>query len=93
MTCYTRIVLSLMGELVAALRANDPDAFKRWLLGGEQDLVEQVVEELLLVWLDPFLAVEEQDRLVGWHLGGELQATRKMIKRIKLHWHLKIELR
>ena len=25
----THIVLSLMGELVAALRANDPDTFKR----------------------------------------------------------------
>ena len=29
-----------MGELVAALRANDPDAFKCWLSGGVQDLGE-----------------------------------------------------
>ena len=65
----TRIALFLMGELVAALRANDPDLFKRWLLGGVQDLGEPVVEELLLDWLDPFLTVEEQDRLLGWHLG------------------------
>ena len=36
----THIVLSLMGELVAALRANDPDAFKCWLSGGVQDLGE-----------------------------------------------------
>ena len=34
----TRIALFLMVELVAALRANDPDLFKRWLLGGVQDL-------------------------------------------------------
>ena len=54
-----------MGELVAALRANDPDLFKRWLSGGVQDLGEPVVEELLLDWLDPFLTVEEQDRLLG----------------------------
>ena len=31
MTRDTRIALFLMGELVAALRANDPDLFKRWL--------------------------------------------------------------
>ena len=44
----TRIALFLMGELVAALRANDPDAFQCWLSGGVQDLGEPVVEELLL---------------------------------------------
>ena len=46
----TRIALFLMGELVAALRANDPDLFKRLLSGGVQDLGEPVVEELLLDW-------------------------------------------
>ena len=30
----TRIALFLMGELIAALRANDPDAFRQWLSGG-----------------------------------------------------------
>ena len=66
----TRIALFLMGGgLVAALRANAPDHFKCWLSGGVQDLGEPVVEELLLDWLDPFLTVEEQDRLTGWHLG------------------------
>ena len=52
MTRDTRIALFLMGELVAALRANDSDLFKRWLSGGIQDLGEPVVEELLLDWLD-----------------------------------------
>ena len=53
---------------MAALRANDPDAFKRWLSGGVQDLGEPVVVQLLLDWLDPFLTVEDKDRLLGWHL-------------------------
>ena len=61
----TRIVLFQMGELVAALRANDPDACKCWLFGGVQDLGEQVVEALLLDWLDPFLIIQEQDRLLA----------------------------
>ncbi len=68
MTRDTRIALFLMGELVSALRANDPYAFKCWLSGGVQDLGEPVVVELLLDWLDPFLIVEEQDRLLAWHL-------------------------
>ena len=72
MTHDTRIALFLMRELVAALRANDPDLFKRWLSGGVQDLGEPAVTELLLDWLDPFLTVEEQDRLTGWHLGVSL---------------------
>ena len=61
-----------MGELVAALRANDPDLFKRWLYGGIEDLGEPAVTELLLDWLDPFLTVEEKDRLTAWHLGVSL---------------------
>ena len=69
----TRIALFLLRELVSALRANDPDLFKRWLSGGVQDLGEPAVTELLLDWLDPFLTEEEQDRLLGWHLGASLE--------------------
>ena len=72
MTRDTRIALFLLGELVAALRAKDPDLFKRWLSGGIQDLGEPAVTELLLDWIDPFLTAEEQDRLTGWHLGVSL---------------------
>ena len=61
-----------MAELFSALQANDPDTFKRWLYGGIQDLGEAAVTELLLDWIDPFLTVEEQDRLLGWHLGVSL---------------------
>ncbi len=53
-------------------RANESDLFKRWLSVGVQDLGEPVVVELLLDWLDPFLTVEEHDRLAGWHLGVSL---------------------
>ena len=41
-------------------------------MGSVHDLEVPVVEELLLDWLDPFLTVEEQDRLVAWHLGVSL---------------------
>ena len=72
MTRDTRIALFLMGELVAALRANDPEAFRGFLFEGMQELGVTELEELLLDWLDPFLTVEEQDRLLGWHLGVSL---------------------
>ena len=72
MTQDIRIALLLMGELVAALRTNDHDPFRRWLSGGIQDLGEQVVEELLLDWLNSHLTVEEQDRLMSWRLGVSL---------------------
>ena len=68
----TRIALFLLNELVSALRANDPDTFKRWLCGGVQDLGKPAVEELLLDWLAPFLTDTEKDRLIAWHLGVSL---------------------
>ena len=42
MTRHTRIALFLMGELVAALRVNDPDLFKRWLYGGGSKTLESL---------------------------------------------------
>ena len=68
----TRITLFLLAELVATLRANDPDLLKRWLYGGIQDLGEPAVTELVLDWLDPFITRVERDRIVGWHLGVRL---------------------
>ena len=44
----TRITLFLLAELVAALRANDPDLFKRWLYGGIEDLEESAITDLVL---------------------------------------------
>ena len=63
-----RITLFLLAELVAALRANDTDTFKRWLCGGIEDLGEPAVTEMLLDWLDPFITRVERDRIVAWHL-------------------------
>ena len=68
----TRIALFLLGELVTALRANDPYTFKRWLCGGIQDLGETAVTELLVDWFAPFLTETEKDRLIAWHLGVSL---------------------
>ena len=68
----TCITLLLLAELVAALRANNPDLFKRWLYGGIQDLGEPAVTELVLDWLDPFITRVERDRIVAWHLGVSL---------------------
>ena len=69
---YTRIALFLMGELVAAVRANDSDGFRGLLSEGIEELRVTEVEELLLDWIYSFLTAEEQDRLTGWHLGVRL---------------------
>lgn len=69
MTRDNRIALFLMEELVAALRVNDPDAFRGLLSEGIQELGVTEVEEMLLVWLYSFLTAEEQNRLLGWHPG------------------------
>ena len=60
MTIDTRIAQLLAGELVLAFRANGPHTFKRWLLGGLQNLGEPKVAELLVDWLNPFLRVEDR---------------------------------
>ena len=68
----TRIALFLLEQLIAALQANDPDTFKRWLYGGIQDLGEPAVTEMLLDWLNPFITRVERDRIVAWQLGVSL---------------------
>ena len=59
----------LPAELVAVLRANDPDLFKRWFCAGIQALVEPAVTELVLDRHDPFITRVERGRIVAWHLG------------------------
>lgn len=51
--------------MVAALLANDPDAFRDFLSEGIQEHGLTEVEELLLAWLNSFLIAEEQDRLMA----------------------------
>ena len=70
----THVALFLMGRLVAARRANVPEAFRRWLSGRVSNLGEPAVEELLLDWLNLLLSLDEQHRLLGWHLGVSLQS-------------------
>ena len=72
MSHETRMALNPMGELLAALRANDPDTFKRWLYGGIQDLGKPAVTELMTDWMTPLLTQKDADRLVAWHLGVSL---------------------
>ena len=72
MTRATRIALFLVGELVAALRADHPELFRRWLYGGIENLGEPAVTELLLDWLYAFLTAEAQDSLTAWHLAENL---------------------
>ena len=72
MTKDTQMHLLLLSQLVFALRANNPEAFKRWLAGGIQDLSKPAIEELMIDWLNPLLTQDEADRLVGWHLGVSL---------------------
>ena len=68
----TRIALFLLEQLIAALQANAPDLFKRWLYGGIQDIGEPVVTELLLDWLDAFITETYRYGIVVWHLGVSL---------------------
>ena len=72
MSPETRIALCLLGELVAALRANDPDTFRGWLSEGIYELGEPAITELLMDWLTPLVTETERDRVVGWHLGVSL---------------------
>jgi len=58
MTHDTQMHLLLLSELVFALRANDPETFKRWLTGGIQDLGKSAIEELMIEWLNPQPSVD-----------------------------------
>jgi hypothetical protein len=50
MTFDTKMTLALLQELLRALRANDSDAFKAWLLLGIERLGEPAVIELMVDW-------------------------------------------
>ena len=63
MTHDTQMTLLLLSELVFAIRANDPETFKRWLAGGIQDLGKPAIEELINEWLNPLLTQDTADRL------------------------------
>ena len=61
----TRIALLLPGKLAAALRANDPDAFRGMLSEDMQELGVTDVEELLLK-LNPALSSVKWSQVRGY---------------------------
>ena len=63
---------ALLLEMLLALGAKAPDAFKGWLSLGIEWLGEPAVTELLLDWFNLILTIDEADRLVGWHQGVSL---------------------
>ena len=67
MTLDTQMTLTLLQELLLALRANDTESSKGWLAFGPDELGWQVVLELMQDWMSPLLTEGEQDSLVGWH--------------------------
>jgi len=64
MTNDTQMHLLLLSELVFAVRANDPETFKRWLTGGMQDLDKPAVEGLTIEGLNLHLPDSETNRPV-----------------------------
>ena len=56
--------LSLLQELLLALRANDPEGFKAWLSLGIERLGKRAVIELLVDWMDLFITDIGRGRIV-----------------------------
>ena len=68
----TLTAITLLTELLLALRANEPKGFKTLLEMGLEELGLDVVAELTRDFLVPLLSQEEADRMVGWHWGVSL---------------------
>ena len=69
MTLETLTTVTLLTELLLALRANDPRSFRSLLEMGLNQLGLEVVDELTRDFLVPLLNEEEADRMVGWSWG------------------------
>ena len=72
MTLETPTTVTLLTELLLALRANDSGAFKHLLNLGLDELGLETVDELTRDFLVPLLSEEEADRMVGWNWGVSL---------------------
>jgi len=72
MTLDTQMTLSLLQELLMALRANDADGYKAWLALGIEELGRDVAGEVESDWMVPLLVEEERGRLMTWQLGVSL---------------------
>jgi len=72
MPVYTLTTVTLLTELLLALRENNADAFKHLLDLGLQELGLDVVDELTRDFLVPLLSETEADRMVAWYWGLSL---------------------
>ena len=72
MTLETLTTVTLLTELLHALRANDPKGFRPLLEMGLDELGLDVVNELTRDFLVLLLSEEEADRMVGWNWGVSL---------------------
>ena len=72
MALDTQMTLALLQELLMALRANDADGYKSWLILGIEQLGRDVAGEVESDWMVPLLAEEERNRLIAWQLGVSL---------------------
>ena len=71
-TLETLTTVTLLTELLLALRANDPNGFRTLLEMGLKGLGLDVVDELTRDFLVPLMSEEEADRVVGWNWGASL---------------------
>ena len=65
MTLETLTTITLLTELLLALRANDAKGFRTLLEMGLEELGLETVDELTRDFLVPLLSEEEADRMVG----------------------------
>ena len=72
MTLETLTTITLLTELLLALRANDPKGFRTLLEMELEELGLDVVDELTRDFLVPLLSEEEADRIAGWNWGVSL---------------------
>ena len=74
MTLETLTTVTLLTELLLALRASDPKGFRTLLEMGLDELGLDVLDERRLgtKFLVPLLSEEEADRMVGWNWGVSL---------------------
>ena len=72
MTLETLTTITLLTELLLALRASDPKGFRTLLEMGLDELGLDVLDELTRDFLVPPLSEEEADRMVGQNWGVSL---------------------
>ncbi|WP_413744301.1 hypothetical protein [Synechococcus sp. MIT S9451] len=72
MHLQTLTTVTLLTELLLALRANNPDGFKHLLNLCLQELGPDAVDELTRDFLVPLLSEAEADRKVAWYWGLSL---------------------